>query len=251
MKNRRVLMRVDFNVPLNEDGSIADDSRIRAALPSIRYVLDHGGSLILMSHLGRPNGKRDSKSTLAPCAKRLSELLHLPVEMAPDCIGPAVEALAKQLKSGSIMMLENVRFHPGEEDPDKEPGFVEALARLGDVYVNDAFGTAHRKHASTEAIARFFPHKAAMGFLIEQELAHLDPLLKHPKRPFYAIIGGAKVSSKAGIIQNLLAKLDALFIGGGMAFPFWMAQKIPIGASLCDPKDVRLAQDLLQAAQKR
>jgi phosphoglycerate kinase len=250
VRNQRVLMRVDFNVPLKEDGSILDDSRIQAALPSIRYVLEQGGSLILMSHLGRPKGV-DPKATLSPCAKRLSDLLQRPVAMAPDCVGPAVEAMAKQLKSGSILMLENLRFHPGEENPDKEPNFVEALAHLGNIYVNDAFGTAHRAHASTALIARFFPHKAAMGFLIEKELAHLEPLLKNPKRPFYAIIGGAKVSSKAGIVKNLLGKLDALFIGGGMAFPFMAAQNIPIGQSLCQEKDIPLAKEIIALAQHR
>jgi phosphoglycerate kinase len=251
VQNQRVLMRVDFNVPLNDDGTIADDSRIQAALPSIRYVLDHGGSLILMSHLGRPKGKPSPKASLAPCAKRLSELLNRPVAMAPDCVGPAVEAMAKGLKKGSILMLENLRFHVGEEEPEKEEGFVEALARLGDVYVNDAFGTAHRAHASTALIARYFPKKSAMGFLIEKEIAQLDPLIKHPKRPFFAIIGGAKVSSKAGVVKNLLPKLDALFIGGGMAFPFFKAQNLSIGASLCDPKDVSVASEILKEAKQR
>jgi len=250
LRNHRVLMRVDFNVPLKDDGSILDDSRILAALPSIRYVLDHGGSLILMSHLGRPKGV-DPKASLAPCAKRLSELLSQPVIMAPDCIGPAVESLAGKLKSGSILMLENLRFHPGEENPDKEPGFVESLARLGDVYVNDAFGTAHRAHASTALIARSFPQKAAMGLLMEKELAHLEPLLKNPKRPFYAIIGGAKVSSKAGVVKNLLNKLDGLFIGGAMAFPFFAAKGISVGASLCDATDIPLAQEIISLADQR
>ena len=248
IKNQRVLMRVDFNVPLKSDGSIADDSRIKAALPSIQYVIDHGGALILMSHLGRPNGKKDSKASLAPCAQRLSELLHRPVALAPDCIGPDVQLMAKNLKNGSILLLENVRFHLGEEEPDKEKGFVEALASLGDVYVNDAFGTAHRNHASTAVIAKYFPYRAALGFLIEKELAFLTPLLKNPKRPFYAIIGGAKISTKAGVIQNLLNKLDALFIGGAMAFPFLSAKKIPIGRSLCDPKDVNIAKKILNGS---
>ena len=249
LQNQRVLMRVDFNVPLKDDGSILDDSRIRAALPSIQYVLDHGGALILMSHLGRPDGKIDPKATLAPCARRLSELLHRPVAIAPDCVGSAVETMARQLKAGSVLLLENLRFHPGEEDPDKEPHFVEKLAKLGDVYVNDAFGTAHRNHASTALIAKFFPHRAAMGLLIERELAHLDPLLKKPKKPFYAIIGGAKVSSKAGVIKNLVPRLDSLFIGGGMAFPFFRAQKRAVGNSLCNPKDVPIAEEILKLAK--
>ncbi len=171
--------------------------------------------------------------------------------MAPDCVGPEVEALAKNLKKGSVLMLENVRFHPGEEHPEQEPKFTEQLAKLGDLYVNDAFGTAHRAHASTALIAKFFPHKSAMGFLIEKEVKYLFPLISHPKRPFYAIIGGAKVSSKAGVVKQLLSKLDALFIGGGMAFPFFKAQGIPIGSSLCDPKDVPVAQAILHDAEKR
>lgn len=249
IRHQRVLMRVDFNVPLKEDGTILDDSRIAAALPSIRFVLEQGGFLILMSHLGRPKGMIDPKASLAPCAKRLSALLQRPVVMAPDCVGPSVEALAQQLESGSILMLENLRFHAGEEDPDQEPGFVEKLARLGDVYVNDAFGTAHRSHASTALIARFFPNKAAMGFLIEKELANLEPLLKNPKRPFYAIMGGAKISSKIGVIKNLLSKLDALLIGGGLAFPFLAAQNILIGRSLCEKTDIPLAKEMITLAQ--
>lgn len=251
LQNQRVLMRVDFNVPLNSDGSILDDSRIIAALPSIRYVLDHGGSVILMSHLGRPNGKKDPKASLTPCARRLSTLLGRPVAMAPDCIGPDVEVMARQMQAGSVMLLENLRFHPGEEYIEKEPQFAEQLARLGDVYINDAFGTAHRAHASTALIARLFPGKAAMGFLIERELAHLEPLIKNPKRPFFAIIGGAKAASKAGAVKNLMDKLDALFIGGGMAFPFFAAQKIPIGNSLCDTADIPMAEEILKAAWTR
>jgi phosphoglycerate kinase len=250
VRNRRVLMRVDFNVPLKDDGSILDDSRIVAALPSIRYVLEQGGALILMSHLGRPNGRVDPKASLAPAAKRLSELLRRPVIMAPDCIGDSVEALAKGLKSGSILMLENLRFHIGEEEPDKEIGFAQKLARLGDLYVNDAFGAAHRPHASIVLVPRFFPNESAMGFLIENELAHLEPLLKNPKRPFYAIIGGAKVSSKAGVVKNLLNKLDALFIGGGMAFPFLAAQNINIGGSLCSDSDIPIAKEIASWAKE-
>lgn len=249
VRNQRVLMRVDFNVPLKEDGSILDDSRIRAALPSIRYCVDHGCKLILMSHLGRPKGTKDPKASLAPCAQRLSELLGHPVVMASDCVGPAVEKQSKELHPGSILLLENVRFHVGEEEPDREPRFVEQLARLGDLYVNDAFGTAHRAHASTALIAQYFPHKSAMGFLIERELQFLEPLLHNPKRPFYAIIGGGKVSSKAGVVKNMLNKLDALFIGGAMAFPFLASQHISIGQSMCSESDIPLAKEILQLAR--
>jgi phosphoglycerate kinase len=244
LQGKRVLMRVDFNVPQDKTGKISDDSRIRAALPSIEYVLKSGASLILMSHLGRPKTP-DPKLSLTPCAERLSKLLDKPVQMAPDCVGHAVEKMAGQLKAGQILMLENVRFHPGEEEPEKDPGFVSALAKLGDVYVNDAFGSAHRAHASTALIAKSFPGKAAAGFLIEEEIKYLEPLLHNPPRPFYAIIGGAKVSTKAGVIHNLLRLVDALFIGGGMTFTFLKAQGIEIGESLFEESEVRTARDLL------
>jgi len=252
LQNKRVLMRVDFNVPLRSDGSIADDTRIRASLPSIRKILEQRPAiLILMSHLGRPQGKPNAQESLAPCSKCLSELLEQPVAMASECVGPAVEALVAHAAPGSVVLLENLRFHPGEEEPGKEDGFVEKLAKLGDVYINDAFGCAHRAHASTALIASHFPHKAAMGLLIEHELSFLAPLLHNPKRPFHAIIGGAKVSSKAGVLKNLLPRIDALYIGGGMAFPFLKAQSIPIGHSLCDDKDVPTAQELLKAAKEK
>lgn len=238
LAGKRVLMRVDFNVPM-ENGKITDDSRIRASLPSIRYVLDQGASLILMSHLGRPKGK-DLSASLKPCAERLSELLKKRVTMAPDCVGPEVEQLASALQPGQVLLLENLRFHPGEEAPEKDPKFVEGLAKLGDCYINDAFGTAHRAHASTAVIAKYFPGKAAMGFLIEKELEELSPLVKGPKRPFFAIIGGAKISSKIGVIKSLLNSVDGLFIGGAMAFTFLKAKGIEIGASPCeDPKTIQ------------
>jgi phosphoglycerate kinase len=235
VQGKRVLMRVDFNVPMDH-GKISDDSRIVASLPSIQYVLEHGGSLILMSHLGRPKGN-DPALSLAPCAKRLSELLKKPVAMASDCIGPDVEKQASQLKPGQVLLLENLRFHKGEETPEKEPDFVKALAKLGDCYVNDAFGTAHRAHASTALIASFFPHKAAMGFLMEKEIQELSPLLHTARRPFYALIGGSKISTKIGVIKRLLDLVDAMFIGGGMAYSFLKADGIAIGDSISeDPK---------------
>ncbi len=209
LKDKRVLMRVDFNVPQNPDGSITDDTRIRASLPSIRYVLNHGGRLILLSHLGRPEGKSDPQYSLAPIAKRLSELL-----------GQAVPLLPKP-QNVPICLLENLRFHIGEEHPDQDPSFARQLASYGDCYVNDAFGTAHRAHASTTSLPSLFPGEAAAGFLMTQELSFLSLLLENPKRPFYAILGGAKVSSKIGIIQALLPRVDGLFIGGLMAIAFF------------------------------
>lgn len=232
LRGKRVLMRVDFNVPF-EKGKITDDSRMVAALPSIEYSLNQGASVILMSHLGRPQGK-DPNLSLAPCAEKLSQLLHKPVAMAPDCIGPAVEKMATKMESGQILLLENLRFHTGEEAPEKDPKFVAALAKLGDCYVNDAFGTAHRAHASTTAIAHFFPGKSAMGCLMEKEIEALSPLFEKPAKPFYAILGGAKVASKIGIIKTLLEKVDTLFIGGGMVYTFLKAQGIEIGDSLCE-----------------
>jgi phosphoglycerate kinase len=236
LKDQHVLMRVDFNVPM-EKGLITDDTRIRASLPSIEYILNQGASLILMSHLGRPDGKKVNQFSLAPCAKRLSELLKTPVQMAPDCIGPEVEKMAKELQPGQILLLENLRFHPGEENPDQDPSFSKQLAKLANYYVNDAFGTAHRAHASTALIAQYFPHRSAMGFLMEKEIQALSSLLNQPKRPFYAIVGGSKVSSKIGIIHQLLNRVDALFIGGGMFYTFLKDQGVEVGASIAeDPK---------------
>ncbi len=246
VKGKKVLLRVDFNVPLSPEGAITDDTRILEALPTIQYILKHGGSLILMSHLGRPKGKKDPQFSLAPCQKRLSELLGLPVVLAPDCIGPEVKKLADVLQSGQVLMLENMRFYAAEEDPDSDPSFAKQLAALGDLYVNDAFGTAHRAHASTAKIAQYFPNKAAIGFLMEKEIAFLDQLLTRPDHPFYALIGGAKISTKLGVLSSLLSKVDALFVGGGMAFTFLKAQGISIGDSPVDDACLAQAKELMR-----
>lgn len=251
LKGKRVLMRVDFNVPLSKEGAITDDSRITASLPSIEYALQHGASVVLMSHLGRPKGKPDPQFSLAPCAKKLSELLNRPVLLAPDCVGPAVEKMASQLKPGELLLLENLRFHAGEEDPDKEPGFVSQLAKLGNVYVNDAFGTAHRAHASTALIAKEFPKQSAAGFLMEKEIEQLSPLLKNPARPFFALIGGAKISTKIGVIKNLLKLVDGLFLGGGMTFTFMKAQSLEIGNSIIEESEVASAKEILKSGQNK
>lgn len=240
LKGKRVLMRVDFNVPLAE-GKISDDSRIVAALESIRYVLGKGGRLVLMSHLGRPEG-REEKYSLAPCAKRLGELLGLEVKMAPDCVGEEVERIVGELRDGEVVMLENLRFHEGEEKPEK--GFVEGLAKLGDVYVDDAFGTAHRAHASTVYVAKLFPGQAVMGFLMEKEVEALSGLLKGAKRPFYAIIGGSKVSTKVGVMKSLLSLIDGVFIGGAMAYPFLEVGKY-------DEKEASKAREVLEEAKRK
>jgi phosphoglycerate kinase len=245
LKNQKVLMRVDFNVPLDKHLNITDDTRIKAAIPSIQYVLDHGGSVILMSHLGRPKEKPVPEMSLKPCAVRLSELLGRPVLMAPDCIGVNVEAMASQLQPGQILMLENLRFHKGEEHPDQDPEFVAKLAKLGNVYVNDAFGTAHRAHASTTLIAKFFPGKAAAGLLLQKEIQFLGELLTHPKRPFCAIIGGSKISTKCGVIEALMKKADMVLIGGGMAYTFLKAQGIKIGNSIHEDDFIDKARELL------
>lgn len=244
LKGKRVLMRVDFNVPLTKEGTISDDSRIRAALHSIAYVLEHGASLVLMSHLGKPKGKADAAFSLAPCAKRLSELLEKPVAFAPDCVGPEVGRMVEKLEAGRVLLLENLRFHKGEEKPEEDPAFARALAGWGDVYVNDAFGTAHRAHASTAAVAGFFPGKAAMGFLMEEEIRWLFPLLHNPKRPFFAILGGAKVSTKVGVIESLLKKVDALYLGGGMVYTFLQAKGQKVGESLVEEDKVATAKKL-------
>lgn len=248
LKGKKVLMRVDFNVPL-EKGRITDLSRLYASLPSIRYALDQGASIILMSHLGRPKGKVQADLSLKPVGKALEELLGVPVIMASDCIGEETETLAKNLKPGQLLLLENLRFHPGEEAPEEYPEFVKALSRLGDVYVDDAFGTAHRFHASTAAIANYFPGKAAAGFLLEKEIEFLQVVL-NPTRPFKVVIGGAKISSKIGTIESLLKKADVLMIGGAMAYTFFKAQGIPIGNSLYEEDCLAKALYLIEEGRR-
>ncbi len=247
VKNQRVLVRVDFNVPLNEQGHITDDRRIVAAIPTIKSIIERGGKAILMSHLGRPKGGPEAKYSLKPTAVRLGELLKKPVKMADDCVGPAVAALANAMQPGEILVLENTRFHKGEEKND--PALAAELALFGDMYVNDAFGTAHRKHASTFGVpATLGEGKRAIGFLIEKELKFLGHALEHPVRPFVAILGGAKVSDKIAVIENLLAKADTVLIGGAMAYTFFLAQGKKIGKSLCEKDKVAMAAELLTKA---
>jgi len=246
---KKVLVRVDFNVPLNDKGEITDDTRIRAALPTIEYLLKQKASVILMSHMGRPKGQRDPKFSLKPCADRLCQLLHLPVKMAPDCMGKEVEEMCSSLCPTEIILLENLRFYEAEENPDKDTSFAQNLAKLGDFYVNDAFGTAHRAHSSTTTIAQYFPNKRAAGFLLEKEIDFLGKHFTQPPHPFYAIIGGAKVSSKLGVLKSLLSKVDALFIGGGMAYTFLKAQGLEIGDSLFETELLKTAKEFLDEAK--
>jgi phosphoglycerate kinase len=248
LRGKKVLLRVVFDVPLDKEGQITDDTRIRESLASIQYLLKQGASVILLSHLGRPKGV-DPRLSLAPCGKRLSELLGKPVIQAEDCVGAHVETLAKQLKTGQILLLENLRFHKEEENGVET--FAKQLASLGDVYINDAFAAAHRSHASTTLIAHFFPAKAAMGFLMQKELNTLESLLLHPKRPFYAIIGGAKISSKIAVLQALCEKVDALFIGGAMAYPFLKLQGFSIGNSLCEDEQLPIAEQFLMHCREK
>ena len=246
VQGKRVLVRVDFNVPL-KNGAVTDDTRIRAALPTLNYLLEHGAALILCSHLGRPKNKVVPELRMDPVAARLAELLGRPVKKLDDCIGPEVEAAAQAAQPGDVIMLENTRFHAEEEANDL--GFARQLAGLADVYVNDAFGTAHRAHASTEGVARFLP--AVAGFLMEKELEFLGRATENPAHPYVAILGGAKISDKIGVIENLLKKCDRLLIGGGMANTFFKGMGFEVGDSLVEEEAVATARSLLEGAGGR
>jgi phosphoglycerate kinase len=251
VRGRRVLVRMDFNVPTDTRGGkvhITDDTRIRESLPTINYLREHGAKTILMSHFGRPKGKRVQKYSLRPIGDYLHSLIHQPVIFSHDTIGEVPEKIINHMENGDVALLENVRFQPEEEAND--PKFAEALAKLGDLYVNDAFGAAHRAHASTAAIAKFVA-KSAMGFLMEKELKHLRDGLDKPAKPFVVILGGAKVSDKIGVLKALMEKGDTILIGGAMANTFLKAQGIPVGASRVEPDKVDLAREILDLAKKR
>ena len=246
VKGKRVLVRVDFNVPL-ENGEVADDTRIRAVLPTIRYLLEHGAAVILMSHLGRPKGKISDELRLDPVARSLERLLGKELIKLDDCVGPEVERATKSLQPGQVLLLENLRFHPEEEENDQ--GFARQLASLADVYVNDAFGAAHRAHASTTGVTAYLPSVA--GLLMERELQMLGEALANPTRPFVAVLGGAKVSGKIGVIRSLLSKVDLLLVGGGMANTFLKAQGLEVGQSLVDNDSLAVAREMLDQAGQR
>lgn len=246
LKGKRVLMRVDFNVPM-AGGKVTDDKRIKAALPTINYVLEQGASLILMSHLGRPKGGPDPEFSLNAAAEVLAGHLGKPVQMAPDCIGPKVQEMANSLKPGEVLMLENTRFHPGEEKND--PELARQMAALGDVYVNDAFGSAHRAHSSTEGVARYLP--AVSGFLMEQELEYLGRAVANPEHPYVAILGGAKISDKIQVVETLLAKCDKLIIGGGMANTFLAARGLSMQDSLVESASIGTAKSIMDKSGEK
>jgi phosphoglycerate kinase len=238
IRGKRVFIRADFNVPLDDNLMITDDSRIRSTLPTINYAIDEGAKVILSSHLGRPKGKVDPKFSLSPVAKRLKRLLNKEVIFAPDCIGGQVEGLISKMNSGDVLLLENLRFHPGEEK--NEDAFAQSLAKLADVYVNDAFGTAHRAHASTVGMTKYLP--AAAGFLMKKEIEYLKGAIDNPVKPFVAILGGAKVSGKIGVLEHLVGNVDKVLVGGGMAYTFIKAMGYEIGDSLVENEMLETAQ---------
>ncbi|MBZ0206267.1 MAG: phosphoglycerate kinase [Flavobacteriales bacterium] len=248
-KGRKALVRVDLNVPLDAQFNVTDDNRTKAIVPTVKKILKDGGSVILMSHLGRPKGKVDPELSLKPVAKHLEGLLGVPVQFTTDCIGEDAQAKAAALKPGEVLLLENLRFHPEEEKGDE--AFSKALSTLADVYVNDAFGTAHRAHASTTVVAKYFPDAKLFGYLISGELDSLGKVLHQPEKPLCAIVGGAKVSSKIEVLQNLLDKCDEVIIGGGMAFTFLKAQGGKVGASLVEDDHLETAKAILAAAQDK
>lgn len=246
VSGKKVLVRVDFNVPI-KDGKVEDDTRIVAALPTIRYLLDHNAAVLLCSHLGRPKEGPDPKYSMRPTAEHLAKLLGKPVAFSEECVGPVAEAAARALKPGEVLVLENTRFYKGETKND--PEMAKQLAALADIYVNDAFGSAHRAHASTEGVAHLLP--AVAGFLMEKEIKYLGQAVADPKRPFVAILGGAKIGDKIGVIRNLLVKADLVLIGGGMANTFFKAQGYPVGDSLVDEESLETARQLLQEGSTR
>lgn len=245
---KRVLVRVDFNVPLDDQQHITDDTRISAAVPTVQYLRDAGASVVLMSHLGRPKGNVVPEMSLAPVAQRLGELLATDVALAPDCVGDVTEQMAVRLQPGQVLLLENLRYKSEEEANDAD--FAQALARLGDLYVNDAFGAAHRAHASTEGVTRYVGESVS-GLLMEKEITYLDETLKQPARPFVAILGGAKISGKIEVIENLLDKVDALIIGGGMSYTFFKAMGLEIGDSLLEEDRIGVAEELITRCKEQ
>lgn len=246
VKGKKVVVRVDYNVPLNPDGSIADTKKIEETLPTLLYLMHHGAKIILISHLGKPAGEKQKKFSLEVIAKGLSSLLHKKIAFIDDCQGESVEKSIENLPFGEIALLENLRFYKAEEDPEIDLGFAKNLSRLGDVFINDAFGASHRKHSSIVNICDYFKGRCAMGFLMEKEIKELNKILISPSRPFFAIIGGSKVSSKLKLLLTLLEKVDALFIGGGMAFTFFKFQRRGIGNSLCEPSLINDVKNILE-----
>jgi phosphoglycerate kinase len=246
LRGKRVFIRADFNAPFDENLNITDDTRIRSTLPTINHAIDEGAKVILASHLGRPKGKPDPRYSLAPVAKRLQRFLKKDVRFVPDCVGASVEEAVATMRPGDVALLENLRFHPGEEANDD--GFAKSLARLADIYVNDAFGTVHRNHASVTGITKFVKTCAA-GFLLKKEIEYLEGAVANPTRPFVAILGGAKVSGKLGVINNLQKKVDKVIIGGGMAFTFFKAYGLEVGNSLVEPEMVKVALEMHETAR--